>query len=284
MQRPFHLARRSLVVLLLTAALSLHSALASAQIISTFLPEDRSQTAAAHVMLGYAAWEYGTDFYDRIVVESHGGTFGGSARSGTLIAGDFPFRLGAHLTVSVGGWLNHAGKSVANDPAHFYRELPGAPVIAIPDRVLTEQSQFSSVYGGLFYRWFGVQAGIVPVRIRQTLDVAGAGVTTSNRTQMDVDVFGVGRYTETTLIVPITVTVGLGAYRYSARAASLLVNGLFDEGTASPATTVFSGFVNFSVAMTSRIAVDFSAWQIAAKDQRLNDSQGRVTVGLGLKF
>jgi hypothetical protein len=236
-------------------------------------------------MIGYAAWEYGTDFFDRIAVESHGGTFGGASRSGTIVAGEVPFRLSEDATLTFGGWFNHAGKSVAHDPAHIYAGLAGEIRVPIPNRVLTEQSQFSSAYASVFYRWVGVQAGVVPVRINQTLDVDGAGVITSKRTQIDVDVFAIGRYTEReVLFVPVTFTVGLGTYRYSARAASLLVNGLFDEGTATPTSAVFSGFFNITAALTPRVSFDLSAWGIGAKNERLQDSQSRVTVGLGITF
>ena len=237
-------------------------------------------------MFGYASWEYGTDFFDRIVVESHGGTLDGGARSGAILAGDFPFRLSEDVSLTLGGWFNHAGQSVAHDPAHIYAGLAGEIRVPVPERTLTEQSQFSSAYAGIYYRWFGVQAGVVPVRIRQTLDVAGEGITTSNRTQVDFDAFGVVRYTEREVLpsMPITITGGIGMYRYSAREASLLVNGLYDPGTASAASTVLSGYFNLNLALTPRVAVDFSAWGIGAKNDRLSDSQARATIGLGITF
>jgi hypothetical protein len=102
---------------------------------------------------------------------------------------------------------------------------------------------------------------------------------------MDFDVFGVLRYTETESVpLPIAVTFGLGAYRYSARGPSLLVNGLFEEGSALPASTALSGFANVSVLLTRHVAVDFSAWLTQANDTRLNDSQNRATIGLGITF
>ena len=108
--------------------------------------------------------------------------------------------------------------------------------------------------------------------------------TVSNRTQADFDIFGVARYTEKSLPVPVTITFGLGAYRYSARAPGLLVTGLGDEGTASPASTALSGFGNISVSLARHVAFDFSVWGTGANNTRLNDSQGRVTLGLGITF
>jgi hypothetical protein len=272
------------------AALCLPATIASAQIISTMLPIEppqpggTSRAAAGQVMAGYASWEYGTDFYDRIVIESHGGTFAGSLRSGFIVAADFPFKLNQNVILTAGGWYNRGGTRTAHDPAHNYHGLAGEINVNIPDRVLTEQSSFSSVYGSVFYKWVGVQAGIVPVQIRQTLTVAPNAPVVSNRTQMDFDVFGVFRYTDTDFWVPVTFTIGVGGYRYSARDASLLVNGLYDEGTAQPASMAASGFGNISLSLTRHLAFDFSVWATGANNTRLNDSQGRVTVGLGITF
>ena len=262
---------------------------ASAQIISTMFPGDSPQAgsriAAVHLMAGYASWEYGTDGFDEIAIGLRNGTIEGKARSGFIIAADLPLRISRNVHVTVGGWHNSGGARTVHDPEHQYHGLAGEINVYVPDRVIRERSRFSSVYGSVSYKSVGIQAGIVPVRIEQTLDTPSRSTSVSNRQQMDFSVFGVGRYTEAeAFVVPVTLTVGIGAYRYSARAASLFENGFFEEGTASPASTAASFFFNMSASLTRHVAFDFSVWATGANRARLGDTQSRVTLGLGVAF
>ncbi len=229
-------------------------------------------------MLGAAQWEHGTDFFDRVVIDLHDGTIDNASRAGFIVAADFPLRLTRSLSMAVGGWYNRSTTRILRDPQHIFEGQ------IVPARVFTDRSAYASAYANVFYKWVGVQAGIVPARLTQTLRIEGVGETLLTRSPIDSTLFAVARADLTDTFPKLAVMFGLGIYRYAEREAGLLGEGLLFEGTRLPASIAPSGFGNISWVLTRHLAVDFSAWFTGANDTRLGDNQARATIGLGVTF
>jgi hypothetical protein len=274
--------RARLLIALTATLICAHAGLASAQIITTMIPVEMDPSGkptgklaagAGHLMFGYAAWDYGTDFMDQVVVVNlHGGAIEGRSRSGFIVAGDFPFKLSSDVAMAIGGWYNKSGTRTLNDPQHVFEGR------IVPATVFSERSTFSSLYANVFYKFVGVQAGLVPVKINQTATTP-AGTSVSNRSQNDFDVFALARYTDREFVLPLAFVFGGGVYRYAPRQASPLV-----DGSGSPASVAPSLFGNLTLAITRHIAFDFSAWATGANNDKTHDTQTRATLGVGITF
>jgi hypothetical protein len=261
--------------LILAAVILTTASSASAQIISTMALKDAGRRSArGHVMFGYAAWDFGADFIYDWAAEVLGGSVEGGSRSGVIVAGEVPLTLSPTMTMAVGGWHNHSGTRVTTLP----------PSADFSGQVARDRSTFSSVYVNVFYRYAGVQVGVVPVRIEESISSPSTGLTErSSRRYVDVTVFGMARVTA--VAKPrVVLTAALGVYRYSARSEGLILRSLFDVAEF-PAKLALSGFVLASIDVSSHVTVDVSFWKTAAHNpQFVRDNQARLTMGVGITF
>ena len=185
---------------------------------------------------------------------------------------DIAVGIGDHLTVGFGGFYNRLANLVIDFPN-------GNPNVTDLPYVFTGTQTFYGVYGNLFYKNIGVQAGIVPIRKTSTVVVESLGTGSDSRGQTDADLFVIGRFGRARW----SGTVGAGLYRYGSRAESELF--LAPKSTSGNA---FSAFANTSVGLGRGVSLDASVWYTGAHNPTTglakdgNDSQTRFTIGLGL--
>ena len=253
---------------LAAGVLSWSAALSSAQVIST---NSGDRVAAFHLMGGFSDWRF--QFVADIKNEeaSVGGAVEGGDR-GYIGAADLVFRTGATTSVSVGGWMNKVQNLVTSEPAR-----PG--FLALTD---TQTMNIYSVYGSFFYKHVGVQAGLVPMRSKETLVISNGRTVSATDNQTDMDLFGVARFGTTR---PgqrrWSAMFGAGLYRFGSRPASTEFSV-----PSSPAANATTAFANVSAGVGAGFSIDASAWY-TAKDKNYNTatpgngSQTRFIVGLG---
>jgi hypothetical protein len=223
-------------------------------------------------MGGYTSWQFGfvKDAQDQEAQQ--GGTYTGG-KNGFLGAADFVVGSG-NVSAGGGGWLNKVEDLITDNPGNArYFPYHGTQTITV-----------FSVYGNVFYKHVGAQAGLVPIRSKSSFTITRATPTTTNSegNQNDFDAFLVGRWGATGAnTARWAATAGGGLYRYGSRAAQ-------PDGTPmSPSANALSGFANTSVGIGKGLSVDASFWY-TSKDKNYsadsligNSSQARFTVGLG---
>ncbi|PYR77092.1 MAG: hypothetical protein DMF87_16830 [Acidobacteria bacterium] len=248
-----------IVLALASAALSWSVSPAAAQVISTVAG---TRPVAFHLMGGFGETRF--QFVQDIKDEEAGvgGTVTGGDR-GYIGAADLAFRTGANASLGFGGWMTKLRDLVITEPSR-----PG--FLALTD---TQTFSLASVYGNLFYKHVGVQAGVVPIRSEETLVVSGGRTVSAPQRQTDMDAFGVARFR--------SATFGAGLYRYGSRAASAEFNV-----PASPSAIAATAFANGSIGVGAGLSIDASFWY-TAKDKNYNTatpgngSRTRFLVGLG---
>lgn len=228
---------------------------AAAQIISAIPPPGRPKEA--HVMAGGTDWDFG---YTRLESEQ-------TIRRGVIVAADFGVKLRESITVGAGGWFNQLSSYTVDGRSSGSTAGPS-------DIVHTFSRSMYSVYGSFFYRDVGIQAGIVPVRVKQTTTVraTGGSVTDDDGGQTDATVFGVVRmaFTEEEDDMNLSFTAGLGVVRYGSRPQDAGIG----TAPASPSSVAASTFLNIAWQFYKRVTLDLSSWWTAP------DAAGGVT-GLG---
>jgi hypothetical protein len=297
------------------AAVALVSALApaaSAQIISTSIPyADRGVAAGGknanfHVMVApFAKWKYGEVYIGEpdpglLVV----GSVNATPNSDFLVAAEGAFGLGeGPWSLTVGGWYNKVGQTdyalsgtfLLDDPSLFPFNVGTINVDVGGDLNLYEG------HVGIFYKDFGIQAGIVKTSgniggTAQNLRVVFTADPTGQETSLgdfdvavfesdttDWDVFGVYKRSGERW----NASVGAGAYgKQGITSGSPLRN--------AENKTVFSAFVSANVEVWKGLGIDASFWYIGSTgtiEGELadlgavdSDSQSRVTVGVGYSF
>jgi hypothetical protein len=269
--------RPLLLGIALAAAFSAWPRPASAQIISSILPVERGPGGASgggqqawHVMGGYTNWEFGFDAAGRDLIESAGGQVDGG-RKGFIVAGDFSVRARGDLSVGGGAWYNKVTNFVVSEPA-------GA---SFPYE-LTISRAYASIYGNVFYKVLGVQAGFVPARGDEHILVPGAGEASEDYDQTDANVFAMTRFGSTRPGPRWLATIGAGVHVYGTIPAS----NRFSR-PESPRATAFTTFVNGSVGLGAGLSLDASFWYVGedgnyGPESRIgNASQSRFTIGIG---
>jgi hypothetical protein len=259
------------VLCLSTSFTVLVPALASAQIISTMIPTldpgaPGGRRTAVHGMGGLSNWDFGGLDQLREFLADEGGSLAGGQR-GFIFAGDVAQRVGQHLSVGGGGWMNTVADQV-RDVLIYSDQFPGGHIDTISRRVY-------SLYGNVFFKNIGAQVGMVPFRSTIAIfDPVYLRAYEGDISQNDLDVFGVGRIGSR----HVSATVGAGIYRYGTRNLFLI-----GAPVKSPASTVFSAFGNGSFFVFKQLSVDVSFWYTAAdKNEFGNDSQARFTIGMGI--
>jgi hypothetical protein len=200
-----------------------------------------------------------------------GGTVEGGER-GYIGAADLVFRTGANTSVGIGGWMNKVQDLVTTEP-----DQPG--FFGFTD---TQTMTIFSVYGNMFYKHVGVQAGVVPNRSQETLVINNGSTLAVAQDQTDMDVFGAARFGATQPgQARWSAMFGGGLYRYGSRPAS---TGF--AVPASPGTIAATAFANSSIGVGAGLSIDLSFWY-TAKDKNYNTntpgngSQTRFIVGVG---
>jgi hypothetical protein len=263
---------------------------AGAQIISTMVPPPRLVTqgtpstpgpggpsaVAFHVMGGYTNWEFGFEKDTKNFEEPRGATVTGG-RNGWLGAADVAVRAGENVSVGAGGFVNKVENLVVNHPGN---------VQFFPYNDTATINVFS-VYGNVFYKHIGVQAGIVPIRSHDTFVIDNPRNPTHSEVdnnQNDFDLYLVGRWGATgTNRARWSAMVGGGLYQYGAREGNA-AEGI-DPSPSAP--SLGSGFANASIGIAKGFSLDASFWY-TARDKNYdadstigNSSQARFTVGVG---
>lgn len=223
-------------------------------------------------MAGLTDWEFG---YTRLEAEL-------KVRHGFIAAADFGVRLGESITVGVGGWANSLRP-------YSIEGRSSSALFGPQDIVHTFSRSMYSVYGSLFYKGVGVQAGIVPVRVKQTTTVkaSGSSVSDDDGGQIDATLFGVVRMalTEEEDDINLSFTAGLGVVRYGSRRPDAGI-GVWP---ASPSSVAGSAFFNLAWQFYKQLTFDLSAWltwsDAAGGLTGVGNRGGsRTTAGLGYKF
>ena len=254
----------------------------SAQIISTIIPKPPEPAAGAqpvsgewltglHVMAGASSWEFG---YTRVEIEQ-------KTRNGFIGAVDFGTRVSPSVTVGGGGWYNGTSEySVdgwsTSDP------------FAKSDITYRFKRSMFSIYGSVFYKAVGIQAGIVPVRVKETVVVKATGASASDDDggQIDTTVFGVVRFgPEWDDFLKLSFAAGFGVHRFGARDANAGVG----ISPPSPSSVAMTSFGNFAFHLFKGLSVDLSVWWSFGDEAGDvtgvgNRSQTRSTVGIGYQF
>jgi hypothetical protein len=259
----------------LAAALLACPRVLSAQIISSLQPVGAGSGGASgpaaptfHVMGGFTNWEFGFDAEGRQMIEDAGGTVTGG-RNGFILAGDISFRVSGPVSVGAGGWYNKVTDFVVSEPD-----------FTTPYE-LTITRAVSSIYGNVFYKHFGVQAGIIPARGTETIVVSGVQASEPSN-QTDANIVGVARFGSSSSRRPWQATAAAGVHIYGTIAA----NDLFQK-PESPRAQAFTTFVNGSVGLVGGLSLDASFWYVGedknyAPGSRVgNASQTRFTIGVG---
>jgi hypothetical protein len=267
--------RRHFPVLILLSVL-LQAAPARAQIIFTIPPQAAANgeyPTGWHVMAGPSAWDFG---YTRTEFDT------AKSRTGFLVAGDFSKRVSKSVAVGGGGWYNGVSEYSVDGWSDINNPYAQSDITHVLGRNLF------SVYGSVFYKNVGVQAGVVPVSVRHTVitKATGASVSDDDGGQVDTTVFGVVRLGPNDQeLLKTSIAVGWGIQRFGARPEDA---GIGDV-PASPASIVFSGFGAFSVYLFKGLSADMSFWYTfgdeagGVKDVG-NRDQFRGTFGLGYHF
>jgi hypothetical protein len=255
------------------ATLVASAAPASAQIISTMVPMEKSvsggggggSAVAVHLMGGYSNWRFG---FIQDSKDQPGTTLTGG-QNGWIGAVDIAGAVGGSVSVGGGGWFNKV-----QDLKTTATGFTDTQTIAV-----------ASVYGNVFYKYVGVQAGIIPFKSKEN---GTAGITTFSGSddQTDMDIFGVARFGAAKAGQPRwSASVGGGMYRYGARPADT-TNGV----SASPSAFAPTVFFNFSAPVAKHLSIDGSAWY-TAKDKNYtttdtigNADQTRFVIGLGVQL
>jgi hypothetical protein len=227
----------------------------SAQIISTMLPPEStsappgvSRTYAFHFMGGFADWE--TSFDPGVIQALNAlGDLHGHEGHGFILAGDMTFRAGRDLTAGVGGWYNRVTPVVGSFPEFGSLEFDMG-------------SSYYAFYGNVFYRYIGVQAGLIPIQRHVTLKDPGHAFT-DHYGEIDGNVFVVGRIARAKWFG----TLGGGFYRYGEQPPIDLF-----QLPGLPAAVGFSWFGNASLALGKGLWVDASIWRTG---------KTRLTIGVG---
>jgi hypothetical protein len=284
----------------------------SAQIIATSIPKEFSTTTgkavgekkwAFHIMgAPLAKWKYGEIYIGPLAGDDAIGTVKATPNSDFLVAGEIALKAGANWTVGIGGWYNKIGPTTYGfngrlldftDDVQFSADLDGNLKIV-------------EGHAGIFYKDFGVQAGVVRSSGRigtnvvlKTITVDGQSFTcadllgaadcrspvqtfTGNTT--DWDVFGVYKHSWGGSY-PVGVSLGAGVYGKQ---------GTGDTPLRSASNAkVFTGFATMSIGVYKGLGVDASFWYIDKTDLGAEltsrgsvdkDTQSRLTVGLGYTF
>src|SRR4029079_13347294 len=175
-----------------------------------------------------------------------------------------------------GAWFNKVGRfSINSNPAQFPRGVTD-----------TFDRSFSSVYGNVFYKYIGVQGGVIRVTEKVETVITDVGtITDDDGGQKDIDVFAVGRVPSIPGFRQVGLLIGAGAYRYGTRSQDAGPR----LGPPSPSAMVFSGFSDITFRIYKGLVADLSLWYTAAdKDRGINGlgnaQQTRVTYGLGYHF
>jgi hypothetical protein len=271
---------------------------ASAQIISTSIPKGEQQEEKGlnfHLMAGYTHWDFAA-----IEKAKDFNTTGSGGNGGWIGAADLAFPVTPEITLGVGGWYNAISDvEVACTGGECLLEFVSST------RETLSGLKAYSLYGSAFYKRVGVQAGLVHSSGSENFSAIqigdGATLTSTDTTSAnDFDAFLVYRGGS----AKTSFSVGAGIYRYASqpeREIRLLYNGgpAFFAGTDVPVifTTLeeessmsLSAFANASVNVTSRISIDASYWFIgpsgetASTGDRLNDTAGRFTIGVGVSL
>ncbi len=273
-----HLVTR-LLQLLVVVVCVIPAAPASAQIIVTMVPRAEPKPlgefewpTGIHVFGGYAGWSYG---YTRTEFETD------KSRNGYLVAADFGKRVSESITVGGGGWYNDTseygimGWSDLTDP------------LLRSDIEHRFKRSMYSIYGSVFYKMVGIQAGVIPVHVRQTTIVRAtrAAVSDDDGGQVDATVFGVARFGESEEMGRMSVAVGFGMQRFGARDA----NAGTGIAPPSPSSWGSTAFVTMSLRLVRGLSADLSGWYTYGDEAGGvrnvgNRSQTRASLGVGYQF
>lgn len=246
------------------------------QIIFTMVPRAAATgeyPTGLHVMGGLSGWQFG---YTRREFEAT------KERQGYLMAADFGTRISRSVTVGGGGWYNGISEYSVDGWTDIDNPFAHTDIEHIFNR------RMFSVYGNVFYKNVGVQAGVVPVRVKHTIvtKATGASVSDDDGGQIDTTLFGVARFgPDDAQPLKVSLAAGWGIQRYGSRPEDAGVGDV----PASPASIVFSGFGAFTLHLPSHLSVDFSFWYTwddedgGVKDVG-NRSQTRGVIGLGFHF
>jgi hypothetical protein len=267
----------SLVVICL-----LYSRICSAQIISTFVPPDTSaglsrdptqaapgsKRAAIHFMGGYTFWQFGLGPGKGEANANFSG-LGTGGHAGVIGAVDVVGNLSSRVTVGGGGWFNRILD---------YNYVEQSPYDDGPD--LNTTLSVYSFYGTVFYRFIGVQVGVVPSKGTLTItpDATIGGPSHSySHNQTDANVFGTVRGASSRW----AVVAGAGWHRYGPRVTDL-------HDGKSPSGNAFTAFATASYSVSRNASIDASFWY-TGKDKNAilwtgNANQSRVTIGFGFRL
>jgi hypothetical protein len=245
---------------------------ASAQIISTSVPKEMSGKTekkwSFHVMASpFAKWQIN----DYIVLDPSdcralgarsGETCAGIVKldktSKMLLAGEVAFHATSSISLAAGGWYNKIGTA---KPEVTFLSESGA--LSSPIVVEANQGSISEFHGGVFYKDFGLQYGVIKVGH----ELLGG----NSRTDGD------GYLVYKPSFGKVGLSVGLGSYN----------SGSFTDVDFGeiPSVSHAAGFVTASVRLVKGLSVDGSFWYInkskGAKDLGVTDSMTRYMVGIG---
>jgi hypothetical protein len=252
---------------------------AAAQIISTSVPKESSgggsKSTSFHLMAGYTHWDFATLKSLSNFVEAQPNGVASGGKGGFIVAGDLAFQgQGSDLGLGLGGWYN----KVSDYDISF--SAPGGQFSG------TDKFNLFSVYGSIFYKNIGVQAGVVHSSLDESTTF-GDTITTSTSLN-DVDAFLVYRKTVGGSDHKLTFALGAGIYRNSAQDPDPSV-----DFPGSDSKIVFSGFANASIGVVKGLSIDASFWYVGSDDQAYNldtgtytakDDASRFTIGLGYTF
>jgi hypothetical protein len=257
---------------------------ASAQIIVTMVPRPRPILAAgpgefewpsgAHVFGGYSGWDFNNTTSDFEVEPK--------TRHGYLFAADYGKRVSEAITVGAGGWYNGTNAYTVDGWSD-----PTDPFLRSDIQHRFKRSSYS-IYGSLYYKVVGIQAGIVPVSVTQTTitKASGASVTDDDGGQVDATVFGVVRLGASEAdTAKISLAAGFGVQRFGARDA----NAGTGTVAASPSSLVPTGFGTFTFHIHRRLSADMSFWYTYGDEAGGfrdigNRYQFRGSFGMGYQF
>ena len=287
---------------------------AAAQIIATSIPRSIAGGGegrwAFHVMGSpFAKWKYGEVYIGRLddSVDVSLGNVQATPNSDLLLAAEAVFKAGENWSVGIGGWYNKVGETIYTfDGDHLSLNSPPGLQFFGTTADLGGDLNLYEGHIGLFYRDFGLQAGIVKttgrigttVRIRSFTfhEFPGAPtepctsdceftVPTDKGDTTDWDAFLVYKRAWGNSN-PSGLSLGAGLYRKQ---------GVTDAPLRSDEdATVFSGFATLNIGVYKGLGIDTSFWYIdktdaiGSGDTRLGtrgtDNQYRFTIGLGYTF
>jgi hypothetical protein len=236
---------------------------ADAQIISTSIPQagagSPEKKAAFHVMVGYASW----DMAALKAMEKEDPDLDFSRPTGILIAGDATFKTTEAISLGLGGWYNSA---------NFGADMRlGSETMELADN----NGDMFSLYGNVFYKKIGLQAGWVKNSNELTFPDQFLADFNSTFDQTDFNAFVVGRFGGERW----AASVGLGLYKYGNLSGTAGGEGFEEEGGG----TVGSLFANGSVKVFKNLSVDAGLWVIGESDAG-DDAATRLTIGVGYTF